>query len=146
MDFDLGEGAEKVRAELGRFLERHFDDLNGVHVAVLGLAFKPGTDDVRESPALPIVQHLRNNGATVTAFDPVAAEEAHKALQDDAIRYCDSVAETVAGAQAVMLITRWDEFDQLPGLINGRQDPPVVIDGRRVLDPEAFAVYEGIGV
>lgn len=127
-------------------LERHFDDLDGVRVTVLGLAFKPGTDDVRESPALAIVRELRTKGATVTAFDPVASGEADKALQDDAIRYCDSLREAIEQAQAVMLVTRWDEFDQLPSLINGRERPPVVVDGRRVLDPDAFAIYEGIGV
>jgi UDPglucose 6-dehydrogenase/GDP-mannose 6-dehydrogenase len=127
-------------------LERHFPELDGVEVAVLGLAFKPGTDDVRESPALPIVRYLRERGAGVRAFDPVAAHEADRALGDPGIRYVDTLAEAVHGADAIMLITRWDQFDRLAGLINGRENPPLVIDGRRMLDPSAFTRYEGIGL
>jgi UDPglucose 6-dehydrogenase/GDP-mannose 6-dehydrogenase len=126
-------------------LEAHYPDLEGVRVAVLGLAFKPDTDDVRESPALPIVKYLRERGADVRAFDPVAASEADRALGDPGVTYADSLEAAVAEAEAVLLVTRWKQFEALPALLSGRANPPVVIDGRRVLDPDQFARYEGIG-
>lgn len=126
-------------------LERHFPRLEGVHVAVLGLAFKPDTDDVRESPALPIVRYLRKKGARVYAFDPVAGPEAHQTLQDPDVIYCGSLEDAVRDAQAVLLVTRWAHFERLAAVLEGRPDPPVVVDGRRVLDPLAFPRYEAIG-
>jgi UDPglucose 6-dehydrogenase/GDP-mannose 6-dehydrogenase len=127
-------------------LRKHHDSLRGVPVAVLGLAFKPGTDDVRESPALPVVEELVAEGADVRAYDPVARETARAALGEDGVTYADSMEACVEGAEAVLLLTSWEEFRRLPELLEDREDPPLVVDGRRFLDRDRVARYEGIGV
>ena len=126
-------------------LRKHFPDLDGLKVAVLGLAFKPGTDDMRESPAIPIVSELLARNARVTAFDPAASKEAQKIFGNGAITYAGNLSEAIAEAQAIILLTRWPEFEQLPSLLSERHNPPPVIDGRRMLDKKAFSKYEGIG-
>ncbi|MBE9111981.1 UDP-glucose/GDP-mannose dehydrogenase family protein [Nodosilinea sp. LEGE 07298] len=127
-------------------LAKHFPSLDAVRVAVLGLAFKPGTDDMRESPAIPIVQELLAGSAKVKAFDPVATHEAQKIFENQPIQYCDTLAETVQDVDVVLLLTRWNDFKALPELLEGSTNPPLVIDGRRMLDKKAFAHYEGIGL
>ena len=132
--------------QLIELLRKHYDAFRGLSVAVLGLAFKPGTDDMRESPAIPVIRTLLAEGAVVTAFDPVARKEAEKLFDGQPIRYCDALRDTIADADAVILITRWEEFRALPQLLNGRSPAPVVIDGRRMLDKKDFDRYEGIGL
>jgi UDPglucose 6-dehydrogenase len=137
------------RAQPRRMLEllgRHFPSLSGIRVTVLGLSFKPDTDDVRESPALPIVRMLLEAGAEVSAYDPVAAETAAQVLPADRVHFAPSLEQAVAGAQAVLLVTRWGEFHALHELVEAMPVPPVIVDGRRGLDKTRFARYEGIGV
>ncbi len=126
-------------------LDKHFSSLDGVRIAVLGLAFKPGTDDMRESPAISIVKELIARNADLSAFDPVAREEAEKLFEADRIRYGDTVAETIEGADALIILTRWDLFGSLPGLLSERAEQPLVIDARRMLDSSSTARYDGIG-
>ncbi len=128
-----------------QYLYRHFSDLRDVHIAILGLAFKPGTDDMRESPAIPIIQKLIAAGARVTAYDPVAQREAAKIFDAQLVGYCDSVIETVKNAQAILLLTRWDEFKRLPEVLQKLQASPVIVDGRRMLPVSCVPSYEGIG-
>lgn len=128
-----------------QYLGRHFPDLEEVRVAILGLAFKPGTDDMRESPAIPIVQELISAGANITAYDPVAQEEAKKIFGIKAINYHGSVEDTVRNAQAILLLTRWDEFKGLPEVLAKLKSSPVIVDGRRMLSKNCVARYEGIG-
>jgi UDPglucose 6-dehydrogenase/GDP-mannose 6-dehydrogenase len=125
-------------------LRRHFAELRGLRVAVLGLAFKEDTDDMRESPAIPIVRQLIEQGAHVTAYDPIATDAARKVLPAG-VRYAQSLEQALQTVDAALLITRWDEFQRVPALLKGRADAPVVIDGRRVIDPASGARYEGIG-
>jgi UDPglucose 6-dehydrogenase len=125
-------------------LHRHFDPLAGVRVAVLGLAFKPGTDDIRESPAIPVIQALLAQGAEVVAFDPVA-NPAMSQVVGERVGFAGSLEEAVAEVAAVVIVTRWDEFNHLPEVVAGRQPQPVVVDGRRMLPADAFERYEGIG-
>jgi UDPglucose 6-dehydrogenase/GDP-mannose 6-dehydrogenase len=122
---------------------RHFPDLRGRKVAVLGLAFKPDTDDVRESPAFPVLRKLRDAGAKLTAFDPVARPVEHEAMQG--VTLAGSLAEAVADADVVVLVTRWKEFNGLAQVLEAAGRSPLVVDGRRVLPPGAFKAYEGIG-
>jgi UDPglucose 6-dehydrogenase/GDP-mannose 6-dehydrogenase len=129
--------------ELLRLVRKHIPELRGSRVAVLGIAFKPDTDDVRESPAFPVIRRLRDAGAEVTAYDPVARPEGHPAL--DGVRLADSLAEAVRSVQAVVLVTRWPEFQGLADALAAAGSDPLVVDGRRVLDPGAFRRYEGIG-
>lgn len=127
-------------------LHKHFPSLDAVRVAVLGLAFKPGTDDMRESPAIPIVQELLAGSAKVKAFDPVATHEAQKLFENQPIQYCETVADTIADVDVVLLLTRWNDFNALPELLKDMDNQPLVIDGRRMLDKTAFQRYEGIGL
>ena len=129
-----------------QYLYKYFSDLKGIRVAVLGLAFKPGTDDMRESPAIPIIQKLIVTGAEVTVFDPIAMEEAKKIFGENTISYHDSIEEAVKDAQAILLLTRWDEFKLLPEVLNKLQTSPVIVDGRRMLGSDSVASYEGIGL
>ena len=127
-------------------LKKQFPTLQGVRLAVLGLAFKPGTDDLRESPAIPIVKELLAAGAVIQAFDPVARTEARKIFGDQHIIYSEDLHQALNEAEAVILLTRWDEFAGLPGLLAGRTPPPLFVDGRRMMDKRQFARYAGIGL
>jgi UDPglucose 6-dehydrogenase/GDP-mannose 6-dehydrogenase len=127
-------------------LKKNFPDLRGIKIAVLGLAFKPGTDDLRESPALPIIQGLLTREARIRAYDPVANREAGKVLGNHNITYCDSLAQAIDGVQAVVLLTRWEEFKDIPRLLAGLDPQPLFIDGRRMLGKKSVARYEGIGL
>jgi len=131
-------------AQIVRILEEELGALQGKRVGVLGLAFKPDTDDVRESPAFPIVRLLQERGVAVKAYDPVAAGEARKVL-GDSVAYAGSMAECVADVDAVVLVTRWKEFEGLPALLGAMPRPPLLVDGRRQLDPRSVPRYAGIG-
>ena len=127
-------------------VEKHFPSVENVDIAVLGLAFKPGTDDMRESPAIPIVNALREKGAKIRAYDPVAKAEAQKVFGAQGIRYCEDLAETIADAQVILLLTRWDEFKQIPELLERTGSQAVLVDGRRMINRYSVARYEGIGI
>jgi UDPglucose 6-dehydrogenase/GDP-mannose 6-dehydrogenase len=133
-------------AQMLQLLRKRFDSLEGVRVAVLGLAFKPGTDDMRESPAIPIIRGLRSEGALVSAYDPEALETARSYFDDDGVRLCAGLEEALDGADSVFLVTRWPEFDRVPGLLADRASAPVVVDGRRMLAKDSVPRYEGIGL
>jgi UDPglucose 6-dehydrogenase len=117
----------------------------GKAVTVLGVAFKPGTDDIRESPSLPVIEALARKGARVTAFDPIARKEAEHAL-GESVAFKDSLDEALDGAEAILLMTAWPEFNALPDLLARADRKPLVIDGRRMLDKRSVANYAGIGL
>ncbi|MCZ6672388.1 MAG: UDP-glucose/GDP-mannose dehydrogenase family protein [Verrucomicrobia bacterium] len=127
-------------------LRSYFPKLEGLKVAVLGLAFKPGTDDIRESASISVIRALIDEKASVTAFDPIAQEEAEKELGEDAIAYTDSLAECIENVDAVLLLTSWPEFKDLPKLINALPQAPLLIDGRRMLSKDSVERYAGIGL
>ncbi|TML34511.1 MAG: UDP-glucose/GDP-mannose dehydrogenase family protein [Actinobacteria bacterium] len=127
-------------------LEKHLGKLRGKTVALLGLAFKPNTDDLREAPSLVLASRLLAEGADVRAWDPVA--DARHLLQG--VTFCDSVLDVVAGADAAVIVTEWDELRSLASEeVRQAMNRPVIIDGRNLLDPEAARemgfTYEGIG-
>lgn len=126
-------------------IRKHRPDLRGARVAVLGLSFKPETNDVRESPAFPIMRLLLSAGAEVKAFDPVANEDAEKTFPMP-VTYCKSLACALDGVEIVIVVTPWKEFNQLPELLRDRQPAVLVVDGRRAFDLHAFARYEGTGL
>jgi UDPglucose 6-dehydrogenase/GDP-mannose 6-dehydrogenase len=127
-------------------LRRDLPSLRGSRVAVLGLAFKPDTDDVRESPAFPIIRRLIDEGASVVAHDPVANAAAQRVLGDLPVRYAGSLEDAVTGADAVVVVTRWKQFEALPALVKRLPNAPLVFDGRRMLDRAAVPRYDGIGL
>ncbi len=126
-------------------LSEHYPDLAGLNVAVLGIAFKPGTDDIRESPALPIISTLLEKGANIVAFDPIAQHEAEEVFGDK-IAFAGTLEAAATGRDAILIITRWPEFSALPDLISSQTDQPLIVDGRRMLDKQSVARYTGIGL
>ena len=110
--------------------------LDGRVVAVLGLAFKPNTDDMREAKSVEVVDRLLEQGATVRVYDPVAMDHARKTLPDGVL-YCESPYEAAGGADAVALVTEWNEFKFLNlERLRGVMRRPVVFDGRNLWEPE----------
>jgi len=127
-------------------LEKNVNELNELHVTVLGLAFKPGTDDMRESPSIPIIEYLMDKGAKIEAYDPVAENEARKIFGNEQIHYHKNIEEALENTDVVILLTSWQEFQQVPGLLKDKNPQPLFIDGRRMLPKDHFENYEGIGL
>ena len=137
---------ERQPREMLALLAKHFSRISGLRLAILGLAFKPETNDMRESPAIPIVTALLKRGARLNAYDPAAKEEARKIFGSRAIRYHDDLAAAVKDVDAILLLTRWKEFNGLPELLGKLAKPPLLIDGRRMLDKRRVRRYDGIGL
>jgi UDPglucose 6-dehydrogenase/GDP-mannose 6-dehydrogenase len=137
---------EQQPGKVTSILKRHFTSLKGISVAVLGLAFKPGTDDLRESPSIPVIRDLLSSEAKVRAYDPVAQHEAKKVFGNKNITYSDTLSQVLEEAQAVLLMTRWDEFKGLPAMLARLNPQPLFIDGRRMLEKNSVQRYEGIGL
>ena len=116
-------------------------NVEGKRVAVLGSAFKPGTDDIRNSRAIPVVEGLRERGATVVSYDPVANENMRERFPD--VEYAESVDEALDGAAAAMLVTDWDEFRVVEEELDAN-DELVVVDGRRTVEDRGSERYEGL--
>jgi UDPglucose 6-dehydrogenase len=129
-------------------LEKHLGSLVGRTIALLGLAFKPNTDDMREATSLVLSARLQAAGAKVRAYDPVAEHEARKLMPG--LDFADDALHAVAGADAAVLVTEWDEFKQLDfRAVAEAMRGTVIIDGRNALDPDVVAAaglaYEGVG-
>jgi UDPglucose 6-dehydrogenase len=142
----------KVVEIAAEMLERPYGpngpDLSGLRVAVLGAAFKPNTDDTRDSPALSIVRRLSRTGADVTVYDPEAMANAERELPE--VTYSKTLADAVTGAQLVCVLTAWDEFRYIdPAALADLVDLPRVIDGMNCLDAaqwmQAGWTYRGMG-
>jgi len=121
-------------------------DLRGIPIAVLGLAFKPDTDDIRESPAFPLIDLLLAEMAEVTVYDPVALAGARTRLAGRKVAYASSLEEAVLRSSALALVTSWKEFEVIPVLLEKLGREPVVVDGRRMLDKNKIKHYFGIGL
>ena len=124
---------------------KHYPDMNGLHITVLGLAFKPGTDDMRESPAIPIINKIIELGGVISAYDPIAETQARKIFVDKNITYFDSLEDSIKNSKVILLLTSWSELKKLPSLIKSIDIDPLVIDGRRMLSKNDILRYEGIG-
>jgi len=141
---------ERQRALVVEKLLAELKILKGCTIGLLGLAFKPHTDDLRESPALDIARRLRERGATVKAHDPIALERARRDYPELDIRYCEEMEETFANADAVVLVTDWPQYRNLKWKqLAGRMRRPIVVDGRNFLDRSSLETagfqYIGIG-
>jgi UDPglucose 6-dehydrogenase len=116
--------------------------LRGKRLAVLGLAFKAGTDDVRESPAIAIVQSLLREGCRIQAYDPAAMERAKEMLPENGLQYMESAYDAAQGADALLVLTEWPEFAQLElPRLKTLLVHPIVIDGRNLFDPQIMSAY-----
>ncbi len=129
-------------------LQKHLGGLVGKRVALLGLAFKPNTDDMREASSLVLSARLNADGATVSAYDPVAEQEARTLMSG--LEFADSAMDALRDADAVVLVTEWSEFLDLDWCeVAEAMSGKLVIDGRNALDPDAVRtaglLYEGIG-
>jgi len=106
-------------------------DVRGKTVAVLGLTFKPNTDDMRDSPAIAVVQTLQDAGATIRAYDPEGTEQAQKVLTD--VAYCENAYETMEGADALVIVTEWDAFRALDlPRVKSLLSEPILVDLRNI--------------
>jgi len=131
---------EKLREVLG--------GLRDQQVGVLGLSYKPNTDDMREAPSLDVIQNLLQKGALVRVYDPAAMPVAQQQL--NSVRYCDDAYAVATGADALLVVTEWDEFRRLDlSRIKSLMRRPVLVDGRNIFEPKAMRdlgfVYRGVG-
>jgi UDPglucose 6-dehydrogenase len=122
--------------------------LRGKTIGLLGLAFKPNTDDIREAAAIDLAHMLSNEGATLRAYDPVAMDNAHRIL--DGVKFCADAYEVAAGADGIVLVTEWNEFKQLDmPRLHGAMRRKVFIDGRNIYEPVEMRAhgfeYRGVG-
>ena len=137
-DFGMLRETEKINREAKRWplhqLRRLVWNLSGKEIAILGLAFKPGTDDIREAPALDVIEALRDEGAQVRLHDPVAMEEIRGRYPH--VTFHDTAEAALEGAHAVVMCTEWDEYRKIsPNRLRELLQYPVVIDARNVWDP-----------
>jgi len=139
-DFEILRAVEAVnerqKERLVCKMDQHFTTLNGKTIALWGLAFKPRTDDMREAPAITIINELLDRGASVRAFDPEASPTARR-IFDSKITLCDRSYDALNGADALAIVTEWNEFRE-PDFGKMRQllKQPVVFDGRNIYSPE----------
>ncbi|HYY32278.1 MAG TPA: UDP-glucose/GDP-mannose dehydrogenase family protein [Gaiellaceae bacterium] len=127
-------------------LVKHLGPLKGKTIALLGLAFKPNTNDMREAPSLVLAFRLLAEGARVRGWDPVATPDAHGLLRG--VELFDSLADAVTGVDAAVIVTEWEELRSLPSLRDGMRNP-LIVDGRNFFDPDelraAGFTYDAIG-
>jgi len=141
---------DKQKSVLFKKLQKYYhNDLKGKKIAILGLAFKPNTDDMREAPSLVLIEHLLEAGCHIFAYDPVAMPET-KRKTGEAILFCKSMEETLINADALLLVTEWHEFRTLnPEKLVELMKKPVLFDGRNIYDGvemrKAGVIYFGVG-
>jgi len=131
---------QKLRDILGAF--------RGKTIGILGLAFKPNTDDMRDAPSIEIIHMLQHEGAQIKAYDPQAEETAKRLLTN--VEYCENPYAAAEDADALILVTEWNEFKQLDMMrIKATMRQPILLDGRNIYDPrrmkEMGFILRGMG-
>lgn len=151
-NFELLKIVEKInREQRGRFVKKIEETLWIVKdkvIGILGLAFKPNTDDMRSAPSLDIIAELQREGATIKAYDPKAMGVARKMLAG--VKFCKNPYEVARGSDALVIVTEWDEFRQMSlDRLRALMTHPIIIDGRNIFDPEKVEgkgfIYKSIG-
>ncbi len=151
-NFVLLQEVKKINEEQKKNIIKKIEDLiwiiQGKTVGVLGLSFKPNTDDIRFSPAIDIIKMLQEQGAKIKTYDPQAIKKAEKVLKN--IRFCSDAYEVAKNSDCLVILTEWDEFKKLDlTRIKKLLRQPVVIDGRNIYDPEQMKklgfIYKGVG-
>jgi len=139
---------ENQRQQLFNKIKKELWNLNGKTIGILGLAFKPDTDDMREAPAIDIIGLLLKEGARIKAYDPQAMAISRTMFPD--IEYCKDAYEVAEGSDALVIITEWDEFKNLDlQKVKNQLNQPVIIDGRNIFEPAEMSrlgfIYRGVG-
>lgn len=140
---------DNQKVKLIKKTRNYYEDLSGLNVAVLGLAFKPGTDDLREAPSLVNIPILLDDGANIKAWDPVAVEN-YKKYYPNEITYCDTIEETLKDADICFIFTEWQEVKDLPAETYQKlMKKAIILDGRNCYEPKKFegtgVVYDSVG-
>lgn len=141
---------QRQRMKVIEKLQQSLKVIRGSTIGILGLAFKPNTDDIRESPAIDIIRELLDMGARIKVYDPVAQERYRQNYAEQNITYCGSASETARESDALVLLTAWDEFGHLSWVEIGKNmKSKIIIDGRNMLNSEELEQigfkYSGIG-
>jgi len=139
---------ERKKAMAQKIIDAMGGDAKGMTVGVLGLAFKPNTDDMRDAPSLDIIPALQEAGAVVRAYDPESMKESREMMPD--VTYCDDAYEAIAGADVLAILTEWDQFRALNlNRVKALLKTPLIVDLRNIYDGPALRaqgfVYHGIG-
>ena len=151
-DFSLLDQVEEINKQAKRDVVRKarkvLGDMTGKRVAVLGLAFKPNTDDMRDAPSIDIIELLKQERAQITAFDPQAVENSKRIFEG--IEFGDDIYSTVKDAELLIILTDWNEFKEVDlNQIKSLMREPNVIDGRNIYDPQEMKKlgfsYIGVG-
>ena len=124
-------------------LNFNFERLSGKRIAVLGLAFKPGTDDVRETPALNIIRDLLQKNVRINAHDPKSITEFKKLIKHKNLFFYESIDDAINNADAIILLTAWPIYKKF---LNSKTIDTLIVDGRRFLNKKSFINYQGIGL
>lgn len=140
---------ENQKFKLIKKARKYYEDFSGLTVAVLGLTFKPGTDDLREAPSLVNIPIMLEDGARVKAWDPVGVQN-YKKIYPDEIEYCDSIEETLENADICFIFTEWTEVKQIDVMLyKALMRHPIILDGRNCYKLDAFdgsgIIYDSIG-
>lgn len=140
-DFGILREVEKVNDDQKRVLVKKIEDLlwnlHGKTIAVLGLAFKPDTDDIRFAPSIDIIRALRKDGARIRAFDPAAAARAARELAGEGVTFCKDAYAAARGSDCLLVVTEWNEFKELDFVrIKKLMRQHVIVDGRNIYEPE----------
>jgi len=138
-DFELLKAVEKINEEQKRLFVKKIEDtlwiLDGKTIGVLGLSFKPNTDDIRFSPSIDVIKMLQKDGARIKTFDPQAMNKAKEVL--DGVKFCKDAYEVARGSDCLVVVTEWNEFKEIDLLkIKRLLKVPLIIDGRNIYDPE----------
>jgi UDPglucose 6-dehydrogenase len=151
-EFNLLKEVKKINEGQKKLIVKKIEDalwiLKDKTIAVLGLAFKPNTDDMRFAPSIDIINTLRARGARIKAYDPAAMKKSKSILKN--IKYCKNPYETVKDADCLLILTEWDEFRKLDLIkVKSLLKHPIVIDGRNIYDSKKMAamkfIYKGMG-
>ena len=131
-------------------LQQHLKVLRGTTIGLLGLAFKGNTDDLRDAPALTLIEHLHERGAVIRVHDPIAMDSAQKLYPDLPVEYCEDVNCLSLGCDALIVVTDWQEYKQLPlSDMKERMRGDLILDARNLLNAETVRkqgfTYAGIG-
>jgi UDPglucose 6-dehydrogenase len=151
-DFELLKSVEKINDEQKKYFLKKIEsaiwNINSKTIGVLGLAFKPNTDDMRYAPSIDIIEALQKQGAKIRAFDPHSMEKAKPLFKG--VTFCDDAYSVFKGADCAIVVTEWNEFKELDfKKIKKLMKQPVIIDGRNIYDPDTMRAagfqYHSIG-